>query len=54
MRLNVRTSFRGPGGTRISAGTSGVSVSKRFGPVTINSRGNVTLRILPGVYWRIF
>lgn len=53
MRLNVRTSFRGPGGTRINASTSGFSVSKRIGPFTVNSRGHVTVRLLPGVYLRI-
>ena len=54
MGLIFRKSFRGPRGTRINASRSGVSVSKRFGPLTVNSRGHVTLRILPGVSWRIF
>ena len=54
MGLIFRKSFRGPGGSRINASKSGVSVSKRLGPFTINSRGHVILRILPGVSWRIF
>lgn len=53
MGLIFRTSFRGPGGTRVRASTSGFSVSKRFGPITVNSRGHVTVRLLPGVFWRI-
>ena len=54
MGLIFRKSLRGPRGTRIHATGSGVSVSKRFGPLTISSRGHVTLRILPGVSWRLF
>jgi hypothetical protein len=54
MGLIFRKSFRGPGGTRINASRSGISVSKRFGPFTVNSRGHVSVRILPGVSWRIF
>lgn len=54
MRLQLRRSFRGPLGSRVTASRSGVSVSRRFGPLTISSRGRVTLRILPGVSLRIF
>lgn len=54
MGLFFRSSFGGPGGTRITASSSGISVSKRFGPLTVNSRGHVSLRVLPGLYWRIF
>ena len=54
MGLSFRRSFRGPRGTRINASKSGLSASKRIGPFTVNSRGHVTLRILPGVVWRIF
>lgn len=31
---------------------SGVSASKRVGRVTINSRGRVSVRLLPGLSWR--
>jgi hypothetical protein len=54
MGLVFRKSFRGPRRTRIHASRSGVSVSKRFGPFTVSSRGYVTVRILPGISWRIF
>ena len=54
MGLLIRKSFRGPFGTRINASRSGVSASKRFGPFTLSSRGHLTVRILPGVSWRIF
>ncbi len=32
---------------------SGVSVSKRAGRVTVNSRGRVSVRILPGLSFRV-
>ena len=54
MGLLIRRTLRGPGRSRIHLSPRGVSLSKRFGPITINSRGHVTLRILPGVSWRIF
>ena len=54
MGLLIRRTLRGPGGSRVQLSGRGVSVSKRCGPITINSRGHVTLRILPGVSWRIF
>jgi hypothetical protein len=53
MPLIFRKSLRGPRGTRINLSKRGASVSKRFGPITVNSRGHVTLRLLPGVFWRI-
>lgn len=54
MGIIIRKSLRGPRGSRTHASKSGLSVSKRFGPLTINTRGHVTLRLLPGVSWRIF
>jgi len=54
MRLLLRRSFRGPFGTRLTASRSGVSASQRFGPLTVTSKGHVTLRLLPGVSVRIF
>ena len=53
MGLFLHRSWRGPGGTRITASNGGLSASKRIGPLTITSRGHVTLRILPGLTWRI-
>ena len=52
--LIFRKSLHGPRGTRVNVSRSGVSVSKRLGPFTLSSRGHLTLRIWPGVSWRIF
>ncbi|HKU31086.1 MAG TPA: DUF4236 domain-containing protein [Arthrobacter sp.] len=38
--------------TAINLSKSGASVSERVGPVTISSRGRVTVRILPGLSFR--
>jgi len=54
MGLVFRTSTRGPGGLRLTASRSGLSASTRIGPFTLSSRGHLTLRILPGLSWRIF
>lgn len=32
---------------------SGASVSERVGPVTFNSRRGVTIRLAPGLTWRL-
>ncbi|MEH0110681.1 DUF4236 domain-containing protein [Tersicoccus sp. MR15.9] len=39
--------------TWINYSGSGASVSKRFGPFTINSRGHVHIRLGGGFSWRI-
>jgi hypothetical protein len=39
-------------GAALNVSKSGVSVSKRVGPVTVNSRGRLTVRIAPGLTWR--
>jgi hypothetical protein len=31
---------------------TGASVSQRLGPLTVNSRGRVTLRLAKGLFWR--
>jgi hypothetical protein len=36
----------------VNLSKSGVSVSKRVGPVTVNSRGRVRVRLFKGVGWR--
>ena len=54
MGLIFRRSFRGPAGTRITASRRGLSASKRFGRVTVDSRGHVTVRLFRGLSWRIF
>ena len=40
--------------TRANVTKSGVSVTRKFGPLSINSRGRVTLRLFKGMSWRIF
>jgi hypothetical protein len=39
-------------GAALNVSKSGVSVSKRVGPVTMNSRGRLTVRVAPGITWR--
>ncbi len=36
----------------VNISKSGASVSEKLGPVTVNSRGRVTVRILPGLTFR--
>ncbi|MEW1822385.1 DUF4236 domain-containing protein [Arthrobacter sp. NPDC080031] len=36
----------------VNISKSGASVSERIGPLTLNSRGRATLRILPGLTFR--
>lgn len=38
--------------TKVNVSKTGASVSKRAGRVTVNSRGRVSVRILPGLSWR--
>lgn len=39
---------------RVNCSRSGVSYSRRIGPLTINSRGRVTLRLGKGLSIRLF
>lgn len=39
--------------TRMSVSKSGASLSRKFGPVTINSRGRITIRLFKGATWRL-
>ena len=39
--------------TAVNVSKSGLSVSERVGPLTMNSRRGLTIRILPGLTWRI-
>jgi hypothetical protein len=38
--------------TWLTLSKSGVSASHRAGRVTVNSRGGLFVRLLPGVFWR--
>lgn len=53
MGLVFRRSMRLGKGSRVNLSKRGVSVSQRAGRVTVNSRGRVTVRLLPGLSWRI-
>lgn len=53
MGLYFRKRISAGKGTSVNLTKSGVSVSKRIGPVTVNSRGRVSVRLLPGLSFRI-
>jgi hypothetical protein len=38
--------------TKVNLSKSGASVSKKAGPLTVNSRGNVSVRVAKGVSFR--
>ena len=40
--------------THVNYSKSGVSVTKKLGPLTINSRGQVRIRLAKGLSWRLF
>ncbi|GAA1472968.1 DUF4236 domain-containing protein [Corynebacterium felinum] len=39
--------------THLNMSKSGASITHKIGPLTINSRGRVTLRLGKGLTWRI-
>jgi hypothetical protein len=39
---------------RLNVSKSGVSATKRFGPITVNTRGQVRIRLGKGLSYRIF
>lgn len=39
--------------TRLNISKGGASVSRRFGPVTVNSRGRIRIRLGKGLSWRL-
>lgn len=53
MGLIFRKSIRVGKGTRVNLSKSGASVSKRVGPITVNSRGHVRVRLGGGFSFRI-
>ncbi|WP_081998571.1 DUF4236 domain-containing protein [Sinomonas humi] len=53
MGLIYRKRFTLGRNTSVNVSKSGVSVSERVGPVTFNSRRGVTLRLAPGLTWRM-
>ena len=52
MGLNYRRRKSLGKGTWLNLSGSGASVSKRLGPLTVNSRGRVSLRLPGGLNWR--
>jgi len=52
MGLIIRKRVKLDENTAVNVSKSGVSVSKKLGRVTVNSRGRVTVRIAPGISWR--
>lgn len=52
MGLFFRKRVRVGRGTWLNVSRSGVSVSERKGPVTVNSRGRVSIRLPGGFTWR--
>ena len=53
MGLIFRKTVRAGKNTRVNLSKSGASVSQRFGPVTVNSRGRVTIRLGKGISFRL-
>jgi hypothetical protein len=47
-RKRIRMGKRGS----INLSKSGISASERLGPLTVNSRGRISLRLLPGLTFR--
>lgn len=52
MPLYVRRRVPLGRGSWLNLSRSGVSMSERVGPVTVNSRGTVWARLGDGLYWR--
>jgi uncharacterized protein DUF4236 len=50
--LQWRRTVRLGKGRRLNLSKSGVSVSKKQGPITLNSRGRVSIRLARGLSWR--
>ena len=53
MGLIFRKRLRVSRTAHLNVSRSSVSVSKRAGRVTVNSRGRVSVRILPGLSFRV-
>jgi 5-hydroxyisourate hydrolase-like protein (transthyretin family) len=53
MGLIYRKRVKAGKNTTVNLSKSGASVSEHVGPVTVNSRGRVTVRLLPGLTFRL-
>ncbi|QOT19302.1 DUF4236 domain-containing protein [Paenarthrobacter sp. YJN-5] len=53
MGLSFRKIIKLGKNTRLNVSKSGISASRKAGPITINSRGKVTIRLGKGLTWRL-
>ncbi|SDH49263.1 DUF4236 domain-containing protein [Microbacterium sp. 77mftsu3.1] len=53
MGLIFRRSIRAGRNSRVNISGTGASVSHRAGPITINSRGRITIRLGKGLSFRL-
>ncbi|WP_422758982.1 DUF4236 domain-containing protein [Paenarthrobacter sp. C1] len=53
MGLSFRQTIKLGKNIRLNVSKSGISASRKAGPVTINSRGKVTIRLGKGLTWRL-
>jgi hypothetical protein len=53
MGLSFRKTINLGKKTRLNVSKSGVSASRKIGPVTVNSRGRITIRLGKGLSWRL-
>ena len=51
MGLQIRRSFRLGRSNRVNLSRSGISLSKRAGRMTLNSRGRGSIRLGKGIRW---
>jgi hypothetical protein len=52
MGFIYRKRFRVGKRATVNLSKSGVSATERLGPVTLNSRGRISIRLLPGLTFR--
>jgi hypothetical protein len=54
MSLVFRRRFKGPWGSQVTLSTGGLTWTKTFGNrLTVNSHGDISLRLFRGLVWRI-
>lgn len=53
MGLSFRKRFNLGKGSSVNVSGRGISATKRLGPITINSRGRITIRLGKGLTWRL-
>lgn len=51
--LSFRKQVNLGNGTYLNLSKKGASLSQKVGPVTINSRGTTTIRLAPGITYRV-